>query len=134
MTHDCFFPPGKLSGTRQVPVENQIRNFKERGSFSKLFNRVATITKNTSVTINIRNIRSAGSGVHVTIIIDTKTDAITARCDLFEVSSTKGAMFTNREFVFFTSAAVNDSEGARAATRSRSARGAETREMIKFKK
>jgi hypothetical protein len=85
-----------------------------------LFDRIATVTKDTSISVDIRNRRTAGSGVDVTIIINAKTDAVTACCDLFEICATKCAVFANWELVFLTSAAIDDSEGARATARSRS--------------
>ena len=69
--HDLLGESAELAFSRQFTVDEQERSLKEASLFSELLNGIASVLKDTLVTVDVRDFGDAVHGVHVSGIVGT---------------------------------------------------------------
>lgn len=86
MAHDALTPDGVLVARGKFSIDEEISNLKEVTFLGKLLNGVTSVTKNTLVTVNEGDTRSAVDGILVTGVVGTERLSL-GSFDLAQISS-----------------------------------------------
>src|SRR5688572_14356046 len=106
MNSNVSNPFGELGFARQFAVENQVSSFEVSALLGQLFDRIAPITQNTLVTIDIGDLALARCGVHKTRIIADQS-IIFGNFNLKQIGGLDRAIL-NRDIIFFAGSIIDD--------------------------